>query len=140
MKRLFFVLSFACLYTPIFCAQEAQLPSQLQEQDITPEHFESSLQGAVAKFESESCVKFFGILERHTIQASRDKATDTIQVDDVIKIPTYHTWIENGEMILMRDGWSNELQPSRYNKFALITYNALQALYEKQQEEGKKNL
>jgi hypothetical protein len=120
MKKLFFVLSFACLHAHAFCAQEA-LPAKPV---ITPEGIESDARYKVGRAETETNILFSVSLKREfclNIIASIEKATGIKRVQSRKTLFSRNEW---------RDTWTF------YDEYPEETYNALQALYEKQQRDA----
>lgn len=127
MKKLLFVLSFACLHAFTFCAQEAFPVSPLRKPVITPEYIERDARHRVCRMETETNIVFSVSLKREfclNIIASTEKGTG---VKRVLSRKTPFS----------RDQWQDT--ETLYDEYPQDTYNALQALYEKQQEERKEN-
>src|SRR5688572_3263801 len=125
MKKLLFALSLFCTPFLVFAAEERAPVQQFQEQDITPEHFEEILWQPVKRCETEKHLLFFGGLRtadstHSKIRASLDKATGKIEVDLV--------------SLRLRGLAPAPMPLSPYSERSHATYNALLALYEKQQQ------
>jgi hypothetical protein len=142
MKKLMLVLSLAYLQAPIFSAQEADPIFQLQEQDITAEHFEQQLRYPVGRSETEENILFLGVMNiydmnTYEIRALLKKATGAVRIDDIITTDNgCDTRYERGEIICVENPCTTRIQPSFYNRWALQTYTTLKALYEKQQADA----
>jgi len=121
MKKLIFIISLVYLHAPIFAMQKALPVSPLQQK------LEQNLRYPVHRAESKMHVAFTAPLESNppiNIYAYLEKSTGFVEIVSRKMFDGPRRW---------------ELIRTSYEKYPQETYNALQALYEKQQEEKKVN-